>query len=168
MLLETPRLVIRRFIPGDLNDLFEILGDAETMQFSEPPYDLAKTEEFLRDFCIARQSTFAAAEKSSGKVIGYILFNQLDEGIEAGWFFNRMFWRQGYAFEAMNAVFAHAFADGAERIFAETVDTEKSAGLMKKLGMRLCEVQKGAAKSVDGKVCDMYVYEIRREDIAKQ
>ena len=165
MTLETPRLLIRRFKPSDLADLHEILSDAETMRFCEPPYDLAKTDSFLRDFCIARQGALAAVDKASGKVIGYILFNPCGDGdFEAGWFINRGFWRQGYAYEAMSWIFERAFSDGAVRIFAETIDPVKSVGLMKKLGMKLCEVQKGAAKDTGGKVCDMYVYEIRRED----
>lgn len=37
MYLETPRTTVRPFAPGDLDDLQEILGDAETMRFSQPP-----------------------------------------------------------------------------------------------------------------------------------
>lgn len=37
MYLETPRTTVRPFAPGDLDDLQEILGDAETMRFSRPP-----------------------------------------------------------------------------------------------------------------------------------
>lgn len=165
MTLETPRLIIRRFKPSDLTDLHEILSDAETMRFCEPPYDLEKTDAFLRDFCIARQGALAAAEKTSGKVIGYILFKSFGGGeFEAGWFINRGFWRQGYAYEAMGGIFERAFSYGAVRIFAETIDPVKSVGLMKKLGMKLCEVQKGEAKDLDGNACDMYVYELWRED----
>ena len=165
MNLETPRLIIRRFQPSDLTDLHEILSDAETMRFCEPPYDIAKTEAFLHDFCIARKGALAAVEKNSGKVIGYILFNSIGEGeFESGWFINRSCWRQGYAYEAMSEIFKRAFSDGAVRIFAEAIDPVKSVGLMKKLGMKLCEVQKGAAKDLDGNVCDMLVYELRRED----
>ena len=168
MNIETPRLIIRRFQLDDLNDLHEILSDAETMRFCEPPYDFAKTDAFLRDFCIKRQGALAAVEKTSVKVIGYILFNSCGDGeFEAGWFLNRNFWRRGYAFEAMSGVFERAFSDGAARIFAETIDPVKSVGLMKKLGMKLCEVQKDAAKDLDGNACDMYVYEIHREDFIK-
>ena len=168
MKLETPRLVIRRFQQDDLQDLYEILSDPETMRFCELPYDLAKTEAFLRDFCIKRQGALAAVEKDSGKVIGYILFNSCgDREFEAGWFFNRSFWRRGYAYEAMSAVFERAFSGDAVCIFAETIDTVRSVGLMEKLGMKLCEVQKNAAKDLDGKTCDMYLYEMLREDFVK-
>ena len=163
MTLETERLMIRPFASEDLQDLQEILGDAETMQFCEPPYDLAKTKAFLHDFCIARQGALAAMRKDTGKVIGYILFKDFGEGVfEAGWFINRSVWRMGYAYEAVSAVFARAFANGAKRIFAETIDTVKSVALMEKLGMKLSEVQKGEATDLNGAACDMYVYEICR------
>ena len=154
MNVSTERLIIRPFVPEDLSDLHEILGDAETMRYSEAPFDLAKTEVFLRDFCISRGRALAASEKISGKVIGYILFSSLDDGVfEAGWFINRAFWRLGYAYEAMCAVFRQAFSDGALKIIAETADPVKSVGLMKKLGMRPCGEEDG-----------LLVYELSRDD----
>lgn len=32
MYIETPRMFIRKFIPEDADDLYDILGDAETME----------------------------------------------------------------------------------------------------------------------------------------
>ena len=110
MHLETPRMMIRNFIPEDAADLHEIFGDAETMEYSEAPYDLDKTKQFLGSFCIAQGRAVAAVHKGSGKVIGYILFSEIQPGeYELGWFFNRHFWRQGYAYEACKAVMDHAF-----------------------------------------------------------
>ena len=141
--LETPHLTIRSFVPEDANDLYEILGDAETMEYSEPPYDLDKTERFLDSFCISRGGAVAAVHKECGKVIGYLLFNEVQSGeYELGWFFNRQFWRRGYAVEACKAVIHHAFhALGAQKIFAGTIDGVKSVGLMHKLGMQLEKTQ---------------------------
>ena len=143
MHIETPRMLIRNFIPEDANDLYEILGDAETMEYSEPPYDMDKTKLFLASFCIARGRGVAAVHKESGKVIGYILFSEMQPGAyELGWFFNRHFWRQGYAYEACKAVMDHAFRTmEVENIFAETIDGVKAVGLMQKLGMQLEEIQ---------------------------
>ncbi len=143
MHIETPRMWIRSFVPEDANDLYEILGDAETMEYSEPPYDWDKTKQFLASFCIARGRAVAAVHKESGKVIGYILFSEMQPGAyELGWFFNRHFWRQGYAYEACKAVMDHAFRTmEVENIFAETIDGVKAVGLMQKLGMQLEEIQ---------------------------
>ena len=45
--IETKRLVIRNFTSDDANDLYDILGDAETMKYCEPAYDFEKTKDFL-------------------------------------------------------------------------------------------------------------------------
>ena len=85
--IETDRLVIRNFTPDDANDLYEILGDAETMKHCEPAYDLKKTKDFLHGFCISKNGAVAAVHKQSQKVIGYILCNEIDPGVyEMGWF----------------------------------------------------------------------------------
>lgn len=138
MELETPRLRMREFHLSDARDLYEILGDEETMAYSEPPYSLEKTKFFLNDFCIRRKGAIAAVHKDRDKVIGYILFHKTgEEAYELGWFFNRKYWGQGYAFEACSAVAEYAFSVlKAQRLFAETADPVKSVGLMKKLGMQ--------------------------------
>ena len=60
-------MTIRDFEPADQEDLHEILGDPQTMAFSEPPYSPAQTRSFLMDFCIGRRAAQAAALKESGK-----------------------------------------------------------------------------------------------------
>lgn len=144
MKLETQRLLIREFVPGDARDLYEILGDKETMAYSEPPYSFEQTRAFLAEFCIEKRGALAAVEKESGKVIGYLLFKALEEGVyELGWFFNRAYWRRGYAWEACSAVKEYAFAElRARKIVAETIDTQRSVPLMEKLGM----VREGAER----------------------
>ena len=64
MYLETPRTAVRPFAPGDLDDLQEILGDAETMRFSQPPNTRSQTETFMREFCIQKQGGLAVARRA--------------------------------------------------------------------------------------------------------
>ena len=139
MYIETTRMIIREFTPEDAVALHDILGDDETMANCEPAYDFEKTKDFLTSFCIGRKGAVAAIHKESGKLIGYILFNELNEGVyEMGWIYNRSFWRQGYAYESCKAVIGYAFRElNAHKIFAEAIDPVKSVGLMQKLGMRL-------------------------------
>ncbi|HIQ61879.1 MAG TPA: GNAT family N-acetyltransferase [Candidatus Enterenecus faecium] len=78
---------------------------------------------------------------------------------ELGWFFNRRFWRQGYAFEACHAVIQYAFdALGAKKVFSETIDGVKSVALMEKLGMEREEIQPDPEHG-----WQWYVYAIHRE-----
>lgn len=169
MMIETERLLIRPFKMDDARDLHEILGDDETMKYCEPAYDFAKTEEFLRGFCIGRKGALAAELKETGKVVGYILFNEYETDVyEAGWFFNRGYWRRGYAFEAMKAVFGYAFEKlKAHRIFAETIDGVKSVGIMEKLGMVREGVQRKHVRDNDGNWADLYLYGLLTEDWRK-
>ena len=165
MYIVTERMILRDFCLSDAADLHEILGDAETMRYCEPAYDLECTQNFLRDFCIAKKGAVAAVHKDSQKVIGYILFHAWEASVyEMGWIFHKNFWRQGYAYEACAKIISCAFETlSIQKIVAETIDTQKSVGLMKKLGMALQSVQKGAAKDMDGKPADLYLYEITRE-----
>ncbi len=99
-------------------------------------------------------------------MIGYILFNAFEEGVyEIGWIFNKNYWRQGYAFESCKAVVEYAFNQlEAHKIFAEAIDSVKSVGLMKKLGMRLEGIQRSQTKDNDGNWADLYFYGLLKEE----
>ena len=165
MRFETERMMVRSFQEGDLPDLQEILGDAQTMVYMEPPYTLEQTARFLQDFCIGRKGALAAEDKASGRVIGYLLCNEIQDDIyEIGWIFNRRIWRQGYAYEACCSLVDYAFFSlHAHKLLAETIDPLKSAGLMRKLGMELEGVQRGQVKDNGGQWVDLYLYGLLRE-----
>lgn len=67
MLIETERLIIRDFKQDDVCDLHEILGDAETMEYCEPAYNLEKTRKFLDEFCIAKKELSLLFSKTAIK-----------------------------------------------------------------------------------------------------
>lgn len=160
------RLIIRDFCMSDVYDLHEILGDAETMKYCEPAYTFEKTQSFLHDFCIDRKGAFAIVQKAKQKVIGYVLFKEWEYSVyEIGWIFNKNYWKQGYAYEACLKIITYAFEKmNVSKVVAETIDKQKSIGLMEKLGMKLAEVQKDATKDSFGNLTDMYVYEITRSN----
>ena len=166
MYTETQRMIIRNFISEDAQDLYEILGDDETMKNLEPAYSFEKTKDFLASFCIGRSGAFAAVHKESGKVIGYILFNEQEKGVyEMGWIFNRSFWGQGFAYESLKAVIDYAFSKlSAHKVFAETIDAVKSVGLMKKLGMRFECIEPNASKDEYGSPADLHFYGLLDKD----
>ena len=166
MYIETNRMVIRNFTMDDLNDMHDILGDDETMKNCEPAYTIEKTTDFLKKFCIEKRGAVAAVHKENNKMIGYILFNEFDEGVyEIAWIFNKHFWRQGYAFESCKAVIDFAFDNmNAHKIFAEAIDGVKSVNLMKKLGMKLEGIQRSQVKDSIGNWTDMYFYGILAAD----
>lgn len=166
MYIETDRMVVRDFTWDDLQDLYGILGDSETMKNCEPAYTLEKTADFLQKFCIGKKGAVAAVLKETQKVIGYILFKEYDDAVyEIGWIYNRNYWRQGYAFESCKAVIDYAFNSmNVHKIFAEAIDGIKSVPLMKKLGMKLEGIHRSQTKDPQGNWVDVYVYGILEED----
>lgn len=160
MYIETKRMIIRDFCFNDVNDLYEILGDAETMVNLEPAYSFEKTKSFLSEFCIEKKGAVAAVKKDSNKVIGYILFNTLEKSVyEIGWIFNKNYWRQGYAYESCSELIAYAFhVLHASKVVAETIDKQKSTHLMEKLGMTLECIQENQVKDNFGNQALLYLY----------
>lgn len=169
--IETPRLVIRPFTMEDHDALWEIFGDPAVMEHVAP-YTEEETREFLRTFCVEREvpGGFAVVRKDGGRLIGYLLCNQIDEpGIyDLGWIFRRDVWRQGYAYEAVSALMDHLFrVRGIHKVMAETEDTVRSLGLMKKLGLRQEGVFRQHCLNRDGQWLDLYWYGLLREDYLK-
>ena len=160
MHLETERLIIRDFKLSDIDDLYEIFSDDEVMEYIEPVYDRNKTLNFLKDFCIEHNGAFACVNRENEKVIGYIIFNEYEDKVyELGWVFNKMYWRNGYAYESCDAVIKYAFSEmKIHKIFSETVDNIKSVNLMKKLGMQLEGIQKSHTTDNHGNWKDVYLY----------
>lgn len=166
MYLETNRMIVRNFTVNDVNDLHEIFGDDKTMEQCEPAYSFENTEKFLNDFCIGRKSAFAAVLKETDKVVGYILFNPIEDGIyEIGWIFNRKYWEHGFAYESCSELVKYAFNKmNVHKIFAEAIDPIKSVNLMKKLGMKQEGVQKSHTRDNLGNWADLYLYGILKTD----
>ena len=105
ILAETPRLILRRYEKGDLQDLFEYLSDAEVVKY-EPhkPMTLAEAERSL-DWRIGTDEMIAVEWKDSRKMIGNV--------------FNRNYWGKGCASESCRALIQQAFSAGIHRIYAE-------------------------------------------------
>lgn len=171
MHIETERCIIRYFQEDDFRDFHEIFSDPVVMENTEPPYDEAKSRAFLEGFCIRDKKALALEHKAERKVFGYILFSdRLQKDVyEIGWIFNRNYWRQGFAYEAMSAVVDFAFRQlHAHKLFAEAIDTVKSVGLMKKLGMVFEGRQIEQLKDQNGEWRDLYYYGLLAEQYEKR
>lgn len=85
-IVDDDRVFIRKMRPEDLDDLYEILSDPETMKYMEPPYTYEKTEEFLHTYGLCEQPYILAAEDSRQGFIGYVIFHSYEEdSMEIGW-----------------------------------------------------------------------------------
>ena len=135
--------------------------------------DFEKTKKFLEEFCIGRKGAVAAVLKDTGKAVGYILFKSMGEDpaedvYEIGWIFNRAYWRQGYAYEAVSALMDHLFrVREVHKVMAETEDAVRSLGLMKKLGLRQEGLFRKHCLVQGGRWLDLYWCGLLREDYLK-
>lgn len=119
-MLQTERLVLRRFCQEDLQDLHEYLSDEEVVKFE--PYH-AMDINAVRENLIWRISTdemVAVELPSQHKLIGNVYVGKRDfQSLELGYVFNKNYWGKGYAYESCLAIIKEAFAHGVHRIFAE-------------------------------------------------
>lgn len=120
VILETDRLVLRKYCKDDLQDLYEYLSDEEVVKY-EPyrPMGIREAEENL-EWRISTDEMIAVELKATQKMVGNIYLGKRDfEALEIGYVFNRKYWGKGYARESCAALIKKAFAEGVHRIYAE-------------------------------------------------
>ncbi len=126
-LLETQRLIIRRWIPEiDAEEAFAIYGDAQVMRFISTGKTQASIETQRQSLETAieryKQSNntttgaWAIVEKESSTLIGTILLKQLPDinrqptqDYEVGWHLRKASWGKGYATEAARGIINYGF-----------------------------------------------------------
>jgi RimJ/RimL family protein N-acetyltransferase len=152
ILAMTPRLVIRPWEPGEADRLFDVLRRIEVVKWLSPSNLMTRREEAAERIerwsaelaTDPRFGRWAAVELATGIPAGTMLLKRLPDGngeIEIGWHFHPDSWGRGLATEAAQAVLAHGFATGLEEVWAVThLDNDRSAGVCRKLGMRLLGV----------------------------
>jgi [ribosomal protein S5]-alanine N-acetyltransferase len=117
VVLETERLRLRYLTPDDVDAVFAVIGDPETMKYYPQKFSredalgwVSKAQERYRT---DGYSLFAVVLKSEGLVIGDCgLMRQNVEGeslVEVGYHFHRDYWGHGYATEASRGCMDYAF-----------------------------------------------------------
>lgn len=151
VLLDTGRLILRRFTTDDAGNLAELDGDPEVMRFltggNPMPRDVIEAEilpRFLRyDERFPGFGFWAAIDRVTGDFVGWFSLRPLDEAdpgeASLGFRLRRAVWGQGYATEGARALVRLGFtALGVKRVVATTYqDNLASRRVMEKVGMRL-------------------------------
>lgn len=138
-MIETNRLIIRRFTPGDWSDLYEYLSDPNVVLYE--PYEVS-SQEACKNEAINRSKRddfFAVCLKQNNKLIGNIYFSKQDfDTYELGYVFNANYQGHGYATEAAGSVMDYAFKNlNARRVVAFcSPKNTKSWRLLERLSMR--------------------------------
>ena len=146
-ILDTQRLVLRELHEGDAAFVLELLNEPGWLRFIGDRG--IRTEEAARDYVLKGPvdmyrrlgfGLYAVQCKSDGAVVGMCGLIKRDtlEDVDIGFAFLERHSGQGYAFEAADAVMAHARnVLGLKRIVAITsVDNDKSIRLLEKIGLR--------------------------------
>ena len=143
--LETPRLLLRPFGPGDAERIHPIYSDPVVMRYvaTGPMADLSVTERLLQDYEAHQKrlgySFWAVIERASGELIGDSgLYRTPACEVELGYTFGIPWWGRGYATEAASAWLSCAFGPlGITEVVALAEPANvASMRVLEKLGMR--------------------------------
>jgi RimJ/RimL family protein N-acetyltransferase len=149
ILLETERLVLRRFTEADADDLSDLDGDPEVMRFltggKPTPREVIRNETLPRFLGyherFAGFGFWAAVEKSTGEFLGWFEFRPPEDAgpgeVELGYRLRRAAWGKGYATEGSRALIRKGFTElGVRRVVAETMAVNAaSRRVMEKAGL---------------------------------
>jgi RimJ/RimL family protein N-acetyltransferase len=118
-ILETKRLILRRLIMDDLDDLFALYSDAQVRKyFPEGTLTYEQTKEELEWFLNGHPThpelgLWATIQKETGKFIGRCgLLPWTIEGrqeVEVAYMIAREYWRQGFGSEAAQGTLQYGF-----------------------------------------------------------
>jgi ribosomal-protein-alanine N-acetyltransferase len=143
--LETDRLLLRTWVPEDVNEVFRIYSNPEVTRFLRTPdRNLEDSRQRLqRALDHLEQHGFgfwAVVEKATARLIGSCGLKYLDGGpeIEVGYHLDQAVWGRGLATEAAAASLRYGFEHlKLERILA-VVRPENGASrrVLEKIGMR--------------------------------
>jgi len=151
IILETPRLILRQFTEGDVDNLFNLNNDPEVMRYltGGKPTPREEIRDQIIPFHLAvygrrdRLGTWAAESTATGEFLGWFHFRPGPDSditnIDLGYRLRRPAWNMGYATEGSRALIDRGFTElGVERVFAHTMTLNAaSRRVLEKCGLRL-------------------------------
>ena len=150
MLLETERLVLRRFTPDDCGHLFDLDNDSEVMRYINGgiPISMDKIQNDIMPLFLNYDESqpglgfFAVVEKVSTGFMGWCCLRPAHiapSECSIGYRFLKSSWGRGYATEASRALMSKGFTElGLKRITATTYEhNTASRRVLEKLGLKL-------------------------------
>lgn len=149
VIIETPRLLLRRWLESDLASFATISADPAVRRYFPEPYCQERItlfyEAIQREFEDCGYGLYAVEEKVTGRFIGYIGFHREELAldfcpcIEIAWRLDKTSWNKGYATEGAKACLEHGFILlGFDKVYSLTsVLNLPSERVMQKSGMSL-------------------------------
>ena len=145
MILQTARLTLRPLAASDAQSMHALMSDPEVMAF----WDVAEIDDIgltiaimdaqIRDMGLGKAFYWAMTKRDGGAFVGCCDLTDIDRWhhrAEVGFVIGKPFWSDNYAFEAMQAVMAHAAQSlHLRRLSARThLGNVRSVRLLERLG----------------------------------
>lgn len=140
--LETDRLLLRPFRPGDEADCFAFLSDRETCYLDggyEPFPAMDEAYDALMRELQGQEGRYMIAEQAADRVIGTVHLSRDErrrvEAVEIGYVVSPAFRRRGYAAEAVERIIKALFEETDTELITAgaAVDNAPSLALLEKL-----------------------------------
>ncbi|MBN1551132.1 GNAT family N-acetyltransferase [bacterium] len=145
-IIETHRLCLRELTLNDLDGLYAILSDPETMRYYPAVYNREQVQLWIKrsmdSYTINHFGLWAVELRETGEFIGQcgISLQNINGSIvpEIGYHIRKDKWRMGYASEAATACVCFGFKElNLPEIFIHTaVENSPSIGVAEKIGMK--------------------------------
>ncbi len=147
MILETDRLILRRWEESDAADLYQYASDpAVGPAAGWPPHQSIEESRNVIGTVLSGAETYAICLKSDNRAIGAIglILNggtdavKSDDECELGYWIGKPFWGRGLVPEAAHEILRHAFEDlGMNKVWCAYYDGNlKSRRVQEKVGFR--------------------------------
>lgn len=175
--LQTPRLLLRRYTPGDAQSMYDNWAcDPEVTRYLTWPVhaSVEVTRGLIENDWVPaydKPDTYhwGLELKQAGTLIGDIAVVRINENIaeaELGWCMGKAWWGNGYMPEAARAVLGYLFDEvGFNRVMAvHDVNNPKSGRVMQKIGMTFEGVHRQAGRNNRG-IVDHAEYAILKSDV---
>lgn len=165
---ETARLICRRFMPDDCNDMLKnwVANPNIQLEYGEPVYTtIPEVNQLLTEYLDGYQRSdfyrWAIVEKSSGENIGQIAFCRVYSDCQAAeieYCIGEAFWGNGYAGEALNGLINFTFrnTDFLKLEAYHRSENIKSGKVLKKSPMHITDKVERFVRektSPEGEVC---------------
>lgn len=173
-IIETQRLVLRRFTYKDAEPMFDTWANDErvTKFLTWTPHgEVSLTKQLICHWCwlYEKENNYNWCIEFEGKPIGNISVVRTDENSEhmdLGYCIGYDFWNCGFVTEAASAVVDYLFTEiGANRISIwHAVKNPASGKVAKKCGMSFEGIYRQYYKASDGEYLDISVWSILRSE----
>ena len=140
LIIETKRLILRRFHEQDLKALYHLLKDEQVNTFLPwyPVKNIEETFRFYQKHIVNEPYFLAICLQNDNLPIGYVHMS-MDESHDFGYALCQEYWHKGIVTEASQALIEQLKNDGIPYITAtHDRNNPRSGGVMYQIGMKYC------------------------------